>query len=75
MNAAKPIAKSLHTVTVLVQVARAMRGTVRLPLDVLADNVQAQAAYLAAALDVLELADKPDTYGLADAALKQLLKR
>ena len=49
----KPVAKSLHTVTVIVQVARAMGS---LPM----------------ALSILGLAGRPDPYGLAAAAAKQL---
>ena len=64
----KPLAKSLHTVTVLVNVARHLEATatsVAYPNNGWADRV-AQAARL------LGLEDKPDTYGLADQAIKQL---
>ena len=61
----KPIAKSLHTVTVLVRVARLL-----LKQNLACSNVDA----LIEALDALGLADSPDTYGLIDQALKQLNK-
>jgi len=61
----KPLAKSLHTVTVLVNVARVMRN---------ADKIgrQSWAAYVYEALVALNLQDKPDSYGLANQAIKQL---
>lgn len=61
----KPLAKSLHTVTVLVNVARVMRN---------ADKIggQSWAAYVYDALVALNLQDKPDSYGLANQAIKQL---
>lgn len=61
----KPLAKSLHTVTVLVNVAR---------LQWHADKIggRSWAAYVYEALVALNLQDKPDTYGLADQAIKQL---
>jgi hypothetical protein len=57
----KPVAKSLHTVTVLMQVARRIRGDGE-------TNEQA----IASAMAVLGLAGRPDPYGLAAAALKQM---
>ena len=62
---AKPLAKSLHTVTVLVRVARLL-----LKQNLACSHVDA----LIEALDALGLADSPDTYGLIDQALKQLNK-
>lgn len=52
----KPIAKSLHTITVIAQVANAM----------LKNNptIGADGA-VSLALDVLQLSGKPDVYGLA----------
>lgn len=61
----KPLAKSLHTVTVLVRVARLL-----LKRDLAYSNPEA----IAGALQVLGLDDMPDTYGLAAQALKQLNK-
>lgn len=61
----KPIAKSLHTVTVLVRVARLL-----LKRDLAFSNVEA----VNGALQVLGLADMPDEYGLAAQAVKQLNK-
>ena len=61
----KPIAKSLHTVTVLVRVARLL-----LKRDLAFSNVEA----VNGALQVLGLDDMPDEYGLAAQALKQLNK-
>ena len=60
----KPLAKSLHTVTVLVRVAKALNR----------DNVWSNGMALDLALDALGLADLPDSYGLAAQALKQLNK-
>ena len=62
----KPIAKSLHTVTVLVRVAKAIA-----PAEGL-DFTSVAAVKLAA--QVLGLDNMPDTYGLIDQALKQLRK-
>lgn len=61
MTNPKPIAKSLHTVTVIVQVARGFIETGSTP-----------GGAVEAAKDVLGLAGRPDPYGLAAAALKQL---
>lgn len=61
----KPLAKSLHTVTVLVRVARLL-----LKRDLAFSNVEA----VNGALQVLGLDDMPDTYGLVAAAIKQLNK-
>ena len=63
--AGKPLAKSLHTVTVLVRVARLVS---KLNSDIAND------AAVIGALQVLGLADMPDTYGLTAAAIKQLDK-
>lgn len=61
----KPIAKSLHTVTVLVRVARLL-----IKQNLACSNVDA----LMDALDALGLSEMPDTYGLIEQALKQLSK-
>ena len=61
----KPLAKSLHTVTVLVRVAKLL-----LKHDLAYSPVEAVAGALAS----LGLDTMPDTYGLAAAALKQLRK-
>ena len=61
----KPLAKSLHTVTVLVNVARVMRNSDKI-------GGQSWAAYVYEALVALNLQDKPDSYGLANQAIKQL---
>ena len=59
----KPLAKSLHTVTVIVRVAKALR-----PLH--PNSTPEQQVELA--LMVLGYVDAADPYGLAQAALKQL---
>jgi hypothetical protein len=62
----KPLAKSLHTVTVLVRTTKAIadyEGIV--PTDAKAIDL---------ALAVLGLDDMPDTYGLVAQAAKQLRK-
>ena len=61
----KPLAKSLHTITVLVRVARDIKA--RHP-----ERDTFSAVY--AALDLLGLNGMPDTYGLALQAEKQLNK-
>lgn len=61
----KPLAKSLHTVTVLVRIARLL-----LKRDLAYSNVEA----VAGALDILGLSEMPDTYALARQAVKQLRK-
>lgn len=61
----KPLPKSLHTVTVLVRMAQAYSATVDwhcYPWSALVDQIVAD----------LGMDDKPDTYGLREAALKQL---
>lgn len=59
---AKPLAKSLHTVTVLVRVARSLALSDKL------DDVSAlKSAEVILGLDML-----PDPYGLRVAALKQM---
>lgn len=62
----KPLAKSLHTVTVLVRVAHEIRNRQFPPLD--ADSA------ISRALDILGLTGQPDAYGLAAQAEKQLRK-
>lgn len=68
--AGKPLAKSLHTVTVLVRVAT-------LHLNKAGNAEPKLAAWIAInlALDTLGLKDAPDTYGLADQAFKQIIKQ
>lgn len=76
----KPLAKSLHTVTVLVRVAR-----LHLPETPFAGgngfrdirsftHAERCAMAVEQALETLGLSDMPDTYGLAAQALKQLNK-
>jgi hypothetical protein len=60
----KPLAKSLHTITVLVRVA----------LSVKRDKPMANDSAITAALAILGLTDQPDSYGLALQAEKQLRK-
>jgi hypothetical protein len=57
----KPVAKSLHTVTVIVQVAREFRK-----------GFHSTDEALRLALETLGLAGRPDPYGLAAQARKQL---
>ena len=65
MSDVKPLAKSLHTVSVLVQVA----------LYVLQSNgATSNKAAIDNACVILGLSDKPDVYDLKGAALKQLNK-
>ena len=61
----KPIAKSLHTVTVLVRVATMLKKR-----DLAYSNMEA----VHGAMQVLGLSGMPDTYGLVAAAIKQLSK-
>jgi hypothetical protein len=61
----KPLAKSLHTITVLVRVA--LNAKLRHPL-------LSNSGLVAVALDILGLGDMPDTNGLAEQAIKQLNK-
>ena len=76
----KPIAKSLHTVTVLVRVAK-----LHLPSTPFAggnnyrdirsfSHAERCAMAVAEAMETLGLAGMPDTYGLVAAAIKQLSK-
>lgn len=58
----KPVAKSLHTITVIGQVARDIRSREG------CDNTTA----VSRALELLALAGRADPYGLAAATLKQL---
>lgn len=60
--AVKPVAKSLHTVTVIVQVARLHQRL----------NNETRDSAVTSAMIALGLHDRPDPYGLRDAALKQL---
>jgi hypothetical protein len=59
----RPVAKSLHTITVIVQVTK-------LHQTLLQTNSFDEA--LGRALETLGLANRPDPYGLAAAAMKQL---
>tara|TARA_R110000868_G_scaffold63352_3_gene191323 strand:- start:1159 stop:1344 length:186 start_codon:yes stop_codon:yes gene_type:complete len=59
----KPIAKSLHTITVIVQVATMLRK------NNLADSIDGAVAL---ALEALELSGKPDVYGLTARATKSV---
>lgn len=66
-KASKPVAKSLHTITVIVQVARLWQShalTLGKPTDA--------ANAVALAMDSLGLSGRADPYGLAAIALKQL---
>jgi hypothetical protein len=65
----KPLAKSLHTVTVLVRVAK-----IYLPSVGQASEESRNKVAVMAAIKALGLGDMPDTYGLVDAAIKQLNK-
>lgn len=62
---AKAVAKSLHTITVIVQVARLHMES----------NGQDKTAGVAAAMETLGLANRPDPYGLAEKALRMMDKR
>lgn len=66
----KPLAKSLHTVTVLVRVAQMHLSHRRL----MGPTSEANAYAVQQALETLGLSDMPDTYGLVGQALKQLNK-
>lgn len=59
--ATKPVAKSLHTVTVILQVAKVAPG-----------HTISNEAAIDSAMEVLGLAGRADPYGLRAAALKQL---
>lgn len=63
----KPLAKSLHTVTVLVRMAEELAACGALPPEVFTPAERVDSV-----LRCLGLADKPDPYGLREAALKQL---
>ena len=76
----KPLAKSLHTVTVLVRVAK-----LHLPSAPFAggnnyrdirsfSHAERCAMAVAEAMETLGLSGMPDTYGLVAAAIKQLNK-
>lgn len=67
----KPLAKSLHTISVLVNVARHCAATAR-TVDGITGPLWA--GYVAQASRILGLDGKPDTYGLINAAIKQLNK-
>lgn len=62
----KPIAKSLHTVTVLVRVAKELQNRQFPPLH--------PESAVGKALIILGIADQNDDYGLIAAAVKQLSK-
>lgn len=63
----KPLAKSLHTVTVLVRVARTIARYENLDPTCV--------AAMQRAVEALGLSDQPDVHNLFDAALKQIRKR
>jgi hypothetical protein len=60
----KPVAKSLHTITVIVQLARHIMAESGADAESAADR----------AMEILGLAGRLDPYELRGAALKQLLK-
>jgi len=61
----KPIAKSLHTITVIVQVAKLLhRKNPTIGIE----------GAVTAALEALQLQGKPDTYGLATRAMMLMFK-
>lgn len=62
----KPLAKSLHTVTVLVRVAIHLKRS--------NPELRNETALVYSALDILGLTGQPDTYRLAAQAIKQLNK-
>jgi hypothetical protein len=68
-TATTPIAKSLHTLTVLQQVA-----SLHMAADGGAEPVARADRAIAAALETLGLSGRPDPYGLAAKALGLLLK-
>jgi hypothetical protein len=62
----KPLAKSLHTITVLVRVARTIARYENLDPTCV--------AAMKGAVEALGLSDQPDIHNLFDAALKQIRK-
>lgn len=67
METVKPLAKSLHTVSVLVNLARyLLQGD---------PKVHSEFTAIEQACVILELEGKPDVYDLKGQALKQLSKR
>lgn len=65
------LAKSLHTITVLVNLGLHLRGTRR--TQNLGEEPKEEArACVAEALHALQLQDKPDVYGLAEIAAAQI---
>lgn len=66
MTTDKPLAKSLHTITVLVRIAGYLKATSNTPCS------DETAVY--SALVILGYTDAPDPHGLRAAALKQLGK-
>ena len=71
-NPAKPVAKSLHTVTVMVQIARLHEAN-GVGANLL-DAGEARQKQLSAAMATLGLAGRDDPYGLEAAASRQLGK-
>jgi hypothetical protein len=63
-KADKPVAKSLHTITVIVQVARLHMGNLK--------GGDIKDVSIAKAMETLGLAGRADPYGLAAIARKQL---
>lgn len=64
----KAVAKSLHTITVLQQVAKLHIATGAFTANGIPNNAGA----IALAMETLGLAGRPDPYGLAERALKFL---
>lgn len=71
-NPAKPVAKSLHTVSVIIQVARLHEANG--VGSNLIDAGEARTKQVSEAMATLGLAGRPDPYNLAGAALAQLNK-
>lgn len=67
----KPVAKSLHTITVIMQVTRHVAATCAYTTDERRNNPTTANA-MAEALIILGLNDRPDPYGLAAKSLKLL---
>jgi hypothetical protein len=75
MEQAKPVAKSLHTVSVLVNLTRHILKQMGLhPKVALEVSPASLEAAMAQACMILELDGKPDVYDLKGQALKQLTK-
>jgi hypothetical protein len=66
MSEVKPVAKSLHTVTVIVQIAKLAKYVLEF------GNEDLNARCVDRAMRELGLADRPDPYNLRAAALRQM---